>query len=30
LLLCAEADAALKSGADQRLLVERLLTEVCA
>jgi DNA polymerase III subunit delta len=30
LVLCAEADAALKSGADQRLLVERLLTEVCA
>ena len=30
LLLCAEADAALKSGADQRLLLERLLTEVCA
>ena len=30
LVLCAEADASLKSGADQRLLVERLLTEVCA
>ena len=30
LVLCAEADAALKSGADQRLLLERLLTEVCA
>src|SRR5438445_11742487 len=30
LVLCAEADAALKSGADQRLLIERLLTEVCA
>jgi len=30
LVLCAEADAALKSGADQRLLIERLLTQVCA
>jgi DNA polymerase-3 subunit delta len=30
LVLCAEADAALKSGADQRLLLERLLAEVCA
>src|SRR5205807_3821513 len=30
LVLCGEADAALKSGADQRLLVERLLTEVCS
>jgi DNA polymerase III subunit delta len=30
LVLCAEADAALKSGADQRLLVERLLTDVCS
>ena len=30
LVLCAEADASLKSGADQRLLIERLLTEVCA
>jgi len=30
LVLCAEADAALKSGADQRLLIERILTEVCA
>src|SRR5207244_2267960 len=30
LVRCAEADAALKSGADQRLLIERLLTEVCA
>ena len=30
LVRCAEADEALKSGADQRLLIERLLTEVCA
>ena len=30
LVLCAEADASLKSGADQRLLIERLLTDVCA
>jgi DNA polymerase-3 subunit delta len=30
LILCAEADSALKSGADGRLLVERLLTEVCS
>ena len=30
LIRCAEADEALKSGADQRLLIERLLTEVCA
>jgi DNA polymerase-3 subunit delta len=30
LVLCAEADQALKGGADQRLLLERLLTEVCA
>ena len=30
LISCAEADFALKSGADQRLLIERLLTEVCA
>jgi DNA polymerase-3 subunit delta len=30
LVLCAEADQALKSGADQRLLLERLLVEVCS
>ena len=30
LVRCAQADEALKSGADQRLLIERLLTEVCA
>jgi DNA polymerase-3 subunit delta len=30
LIRCAEADEALKSGADQRLLIERLLTDVCA
>ena len=30
LILCAEADFAIKNGADARLLVERLLVEVCA
>ncbi len=29
LQLCAEADAGIKSGADARLLLERLLVEVC-
>jgi DNA polymerase-3 subunit delta len=29
LVRCAEADAALKSGADPRLLLERLLVQVC-
>jgi DNA polymerase III subunit delta len=29
LQLCAEADAGIKSGADPRLLLERLLVEVC-
>jgi DNA polymerase III delta subunit len=29
LALCAEADFALKTGADQRLLAERLLTQIC-
>jgi DNA polymerase III delta subunit len=30
LVRCAEADAALKSGADARLLLERLLVQVCS
>lgn len=29
LVACAEADAAIKSGADPRLLIERLLLDVC-
>ncbi|MFL5371073.1 MAG: hypothetical protein ACJ78Z_12830, partial [Myxococcales bacterium] len=29
LLLCAEGDFALKTGADPRLLAERLLTQIC-
>jgi hypothetical protein len=28
-VLCAEADQAIKDGADGRLLLERLLTNVC-
>ena len=30
LILCAEADFAAKNGADQRLLLERLLVDVCS
>ena len=30
LILCAEADAAVKNGADPQLLIERLLIDVCA
>ena len=30
LILCAEADFAVKNGADQRLLLERLLVDVCS
>jgi hypothetical protein len=30
LVLCAEADQAIKDGADARLLIERLLLAVCA
>jgi hypothetical protein len=29
LVLCAEADQAIKDGADARLLIERLLVAVC-
>jgi hypothetical protein len=28
-MLCAEGDFALKTGADPRLLAERLLTQIC-